>query len=105
MPSSLPLAPALPVSAGPHRRVAQVLLLSPVFGLAMALSFTAGWIGLGRVFTERTLAAATHISVAAAISAALTLIGCRALRHRRWSARFALSVLLLSAGTCAVASL
>jgi hypothetical protein len=101
---SLPLASAPPVSAAGRRRMARVLLPAAC-GLAMALSFGAGWVLLGRAFTGRTLAAAIHIGIAAAVAAALALLALHLLRPRRWAIRFALAIVLLWAGTCAVAAL
>ena len=83
--------------------MARGLLLPAAYGLAMASSFSAGWVLLDRAFTGRTLVAAVHIGAAAAIVAALALLAM--LRPRRWPTRFAVSIVLLSAGTCAVASL
>jgi hypothetical protein len=71
----------------------------------MASSFGAGWILLDRAFTGRTLAAAVHIGIAAAIAAALALQAFYLLRPRRWPTRFAMGIVLLSAGTGAIASL
>jgi hypothetical protein len=102
---SLPLASALTVSAARRRRMARVLLLPTACGLAMALSFGAGWVLLGRAFTGRTLAAAIHVGIAAAVAAALALLALHLLRPRRWPTRFAMGIALLSAGTCAVAAL
>jgi hypothetical protein len=102
---SLPLASAPPVSTARHRRMARALLLPAACGLAMASSFAAGVLLLDRAFTGRTLAAAVHIGIAAAIAAALALLAVHLLRPRRWPARFAISIVLLSAGTCALASL
>jgi hypothetical protein len=101
---SLPLASEPTVSAARRRRMARVLLPAAC-GLAMALSFGAGWVLLDRSFTGRTLAAAVHIGIAAAIAAALALLASHLLRPRRWPARFAMGIVLLSAGTCAVAAL
>jgi hypothetical protein len=105
MTMSLPLASAPPVSTARRLQMARALLLPAVFGLAMASSFGAGWLLFDRAFTGRSLAAAVHIGIAAAIAAALTLQAFYLLRPRRWPTRFAMGIVLLSAGTCAVASL
>jgi hypothetical protein len=71
----------------------------------MALAFAAGWIGLGRDFSARTLSAALSIAVAAALAAALALIAARLLARKPWSARFAAALILLVAGSGGLASL
>jgi hypothetical protein len=102
---SLPLASTPPASAARHRRIGRALLLPAACGIAMALSFGAGWLLLDRAWTARTLAAAVHIGAAAALAAALALLAMLVLQPRLWSTRFAICIVLLSAGTCAVASL
>jgi hypothetical protein len=71
----------------------------------MALAFAAGWIGLGRDFSARTLSAALTIAVAAALAAVLALIAARLLARKPWSARFAAALILLVAGSGGLASL
>src|SRR5688572_29920217 len=72
-------------------------LLAPAFGAGLALAFAAGWIGLGRNFTARTLSAALTIAVAAALAAGLALLAARVLAQKPWSARFAAALILLVA--------
>ena len=81
------------------------VFLAPAFGAGMALAFAAGWIGLGRDFSARTLSAALTIAVAAALAAALALTAARLLAQKPWSARFAAALILLVAGSGGLASL
>ena len=71
----------------------------------MAAAFAAGWAWLGRDFTARTLTATLYIAVAAATAAATAALSARLLRGRPWSARIAAALILLIAGTAALASL
>ena len=70
----------------------------------MALSFAAGWLVLARTVTAHTATALLAIGVAGALAAGAALVAARMLRRRPWSARFAAAFLVLTVGTCGLAS-
>jgi hypothetical protein len=80
------------------------ILAPPLFGLAMASSFAALWLGLGRAGTTEMALASLVIAIASAVSCGLALLAGRLLRRRPWSARFAAALILLITGTAALTS-
>lgn len=89
---------------GPELRLAQSAAAALLFGLVMGLIVAAGLLVLGRPMTGRSLAAASCIGISAALSAAAAMVAAGLLRRRRWTVRYAASLLILMAGTGALSA-
>jgi hypothetical protein len=80
------------------------IVVPPLFGLAMAASFAALWLAVGRAATAEMVMASLVIATASLVSCVVALFAGCLLRRRPWSARFAAALILLITGTAALTS-